>query len=211
MVGKQRFLQRVFYALLASLLAITTAQAQGTTDEPSVAVARIDFDDTDFGGASPEDWIRVRVELEAQRNPNPESKTPNWVDDIEVTLNLAYQDRDNDREFHCYRSEATILTLEIGERRPIFFYLPWDIVERDNFDREPFGYLVELRVGGEELPITKDNTSRTINKREALEGFRSIMQQNAPNNEGVLRPQYLVYPEREHSQSPTFKRIEEQP
>jgi len=198
-------------ALIFSIL-VTTSFTYAQSRRDAVEVTKLRFDDTDLDGKSAEKWMRVEIELTARGQITETPRNEDWVDDIEVTFSAVFKTEDGPIPYVAYESSMTILTLEIGEDRPIFFYLPWDIVERDNFAREPFGWEVKLSVGGQEIPLSKQNTrnriSKTISSTELLESYRNLVAENAPRSEGSLRPQYLVEWEDVREESPTLRRYD---
>jgi len=199
-----------FHLLAAVALAVAffapQADAQSRQKLP-VIVTDTDFEDYDLG--APDDWIRYGIELRAQENPTDEDA--DWVNNIKVTFSIAYEDSENAGTFHWYQSEVEILTLEIAKERSIYFYLPWDIVERDNLPDDPYGWTIELSVDGRRLPLQTENFSRTIGSQEVLTSFQNGVQQNAEKNAGALRPQYFVPMQRDHLESPTLKRYDNLP
>ena len=73
------------------------------------------------------------------------------------------------------------------------FYLPPEIVKRDQITGDLRFYLVELFVDGKALPLTKYHVpSATLSKPEIVESFRGKVSSESGVNDGILLPQYLT-------------------
>lgn len=192
---------------LASLIALTLLPAAlpAQADAP-LKVNRVKFNNN----VNPFDWNNMEIELEAQRTPGTASE---YVDDIEVTVTLAYE-QDDAEGFLMFRSSVEIITLQVGDSRLITFWLPYDVVERYDLDNEPKYWIVDLSVAGQVLPVEisdkGERFSRNITTPQVLSSFRSRADAEASANDGVLRPQYLSpYPPQTREPA-AYRRSEEQ-
>ena len=105
-------------------------------------------------------------------------------------------------EFSYYRSSATVLTLEVGSPRSVYFYLPGDIVKRDRLKMQPDYYYVQLDVAGTEVPLFNEagrlnpDMLGAVHKmfvtKKDFDGARDLADRGANANTGMLRPQFLV-------------------
>lgn len=202
---------------MAFCLSVSGAFAQAAKDanagKSPVTVRSVHFDPVKIGGQK-NDWIRMQVEVQANFNPETKVATEEkagkrpankqWVDKIKVTATqifkpLAAKDA---TEFSYYRSSATILTMEIGSPRSVYFYLPGDIVKRDRLKMQPDYYYVQLEVAGTEVPLfseagrlNPDMLSAVhkmfVNKKD-FDGARDQADRGVSANAGMLRPQYMV-------------------
>jgi hypothetical protein len=149
----------------------------------------------------------MQVEVSASYNPDPKALNKSWVDKVKLTVTQVYKTKSQKAEdWNYYRSTVTILTLKVNQPRSVSFYLPGDIVKRDNLRKEPDYYFVQVEAGGNEEPLfdAKGNViteqSRAIShdfaKKATFDGAKDVADRCAGNTSGILRPQYLVnYPE----------------
>ncbi|MEY4306999.1 MAG: hypothetical protein RJA95_367 [Verrucomicrobiota bacterium] len=209
----------VFASLTAFCLSVCfvsaqAAKADGAASSKSpVTVRSVHFDPVKIGNQKNE-WIRMQVELQA--NFNPETKVSaeekagkkaankQWVDKIKVTVTEIFKplSAKDATEFSYYRASATVLTMEIGSPRSVYFYLPGDIVKRDRLKMQPDYYYVQLDVGGNEVPLFSEAGrinpdmlaavhKQFVNKKD-FDGARDLADRGASANAGMLRPQYMV-------------------
>ncbi|MEY3492132.1 MAG: hypothetical protein RL309_1260, partial [Verrucomicrobiota bacterium] len=139
------------FCLSVPLVSAQAPTAAGNAGKSPVIVRSVHFDPVKIGGQK-NDWIRMQVELQA--NFNPETKVAPaeqaskraankmWVDKVKVTVTQIFKPltAKDATEFSYYRSSATVLTLEIGSPRSVYFYLPGDIVKRDRLKMQPDYY-----------------------------------------------------------------------
>jgi len=211
----------VFASLMAFCLSVTCVLAQAnkaeggaaTSGKSPVYVRSVHHDPVKIGGQK-NDWIRMQVELQANFNPETKvavdekagKRAPNkqWVDRIKVTVTQIFKplSAKDATEFSYYRASATVLTLEVGAPRSVYFYLPGDIVKRDRLKMQPDYYYVQLEVGGTEVPLYNETGrlspdmqgavhKQFVNKKD-YDGARDLADRGVGSNAGMLRPQYLV-------------------
>ena len=208
----------VFASLMAFCLFVPLVSAQaptaaGNAGKSPVIVRSVHFDPVKIGGQK-NDWIRMQVELQA--NFNPETKVTAaeqaskraankmWVDKVKVTVTQIFKPltAKDATEFSYYRASATVLTLEIGSPRSVYFYLPGDIVKRDRLKMQPDYYYVQVDVGGTEQPLFTEagrpvpDMANAMHKmfidKKAFDVARSEADRAVNANNGMLRPHYLV-------------------
>lgn len=193
--------------ILFGVFALIAGQLFGQTPvaapRPPVAVRDVKFMQTKIGGQE-HSWNRMQVELMANGFSDPKFSSKRWVDKVKVTVTQIYQtDSKNFEDWNYYRSTATVLTLEVNKPRSVLFYLPGDIVKRDNLRKEPDFYFVQLEVGGTELPIfdapsgqlVPDQSKAVhtkISKKALFDPAKDAADRGVVNTPGVLRPQYLL-------------------
>jgi len=201
------------YCLSVSLVSAQATKAEGATGKSPVSVRSVHFDPVKIGGQKNE-WIRMQVELQA--NFNPETKVAaedkvgkraankQWVDKVKVTVTQIFKPvaAKDAAEFSYYRSSATVLTMEIGSPRSVYFYLPGDIVKRDRLKMQPDYFYVQLDVGGTEVPLfneagrlTPDMLAavpKTLASKKDFDGAREQADRGVNANAGMLRPQFMV-------------------
>jgi hypothetical protein len=210
----------VFASLMAFCLSVSFVSAQATkaeggapTSKNPVNVRSVHFDPVKIGGQKNE-WIRMQVELQA--NFNPETKVAaeekagkraannKWVDKVKVTVTQIFKPltAKDATEFSYYRASATVLTLEVGSPRSVYFYLPGDIVKRDRLKMQPDFFYVQLDVGGTEVPLFNEAgrlspdmlaaVHKQISTKKEFDGARDLADRGVTANAGMLRPQFMV-------------------
>lgn len=214
-----------FQAVCALLLAMvslsplsyaqtTTAGAGATataTGKSAVFVRSVTFQQTKLGGqVNP--WNRMQIEIQANtaKEGQPaagEAKgapvNKKWVDKVKVTVTQIYKSASaKPEEWNYYRSSATVLTIEVNQPRSVLFYLPGDIVKRDNLKKEPDYYYVQLEVGGKEeelfnaagmiLPDQKWAVHKDLSTKAKFDPAKDAADRGVVNTPGILRAQYLV-------------------
>lgn len=180
-------------AALAGLLVPETAVAQ--TD--AAAGAAVEVRSVKFAMVRPElggdAWLETQVEVNVIPDPGA-GVYGRFADRVQATLLLSVRKRDNDLAF--FRASAEAVSLEAG-RAMFRFYLPPEILRREQINTDPHAYAVELAVGGRVQPITPSAVSselRTGDPQRAaalIRTFKDRVAQAAPRNDGVLVPQYL--------------------
>lgn len=210
----------VFASLMAFCLSVSLVSAQATKAEggaPSgknpVSVRAVHFDPVKIGNQKNE-WIRMQVELQAFFNPETKvaaeekagKKAANkmWVDKVKVTVTQIFKplSAKDATDFSYYRASATVLTMEVGSPRSVYFYLPGDIVKRDRLKMQPDYYYVQLDVGGTEVPLFSEAgklspdmlaaVHKQISTKKEFDGARDLADRGVTANAGMLRPQYMV-------------------
>ncbi len=176
-------------ALLFSVVAPASAQ---TAAPAPIEVNTVRFNTVRSGSSS---WYEAEIEVQP-KGPQPVDNR-NFINRVKVTLNLgifsvkAPQSAKVPDTF--YRASAEAVAVEATGGKTVFrFYLPPEIVKRDQITGDQRFYLVELFVDGKALPLTKSNVSSTMNSSALVEGFRNKASSEAGANDGILLPQYLT-------------------
>lgn len=217
-----------FYRLVAlcGILLLSTsafAQQQPAAGKAAVEVKAVRFAQTKVSNTVLVPMTRVEVQLLAKENAklleDPKALVPNknWVDKIKVTVTLAYEVAAAKKSsaggavgaedrYAFYRSSVTIMTMEKNTTGSVFFYLPGEIVKRDQLKQEPYAYSVDLEVDGTSLPPSKTSVSRLLLSETQYKGFKEMADRGVLNTTGVLRPQYLVATEALPATTPTLIR-----
>lgn len=191
--------------LAVAVSAISSTFAQTATPPPSVDVAAVRFKTANGG------WYET--EIEVQGRPGSAIENRNFINRVKVTLNLgifSVKAPDGAKiPDTYYRASAEAVAIEATGGRTVFrFYLPPEIVKRDQISGPQRFYLVELAVAGQPLPLTKNHFPvSTFATPDIVESFRSKVASEASSNEGVLLPQHLT-PFAFNGASPSFIRVE---
>ena len=189
LVGEMRFrklllIQFFYWATFFSFSSPIEAQ------QDPVQLSRVKFGRIKIEGMR-DDWLEIEFRLKGGRSRKIDISNPRFVNRVGVVLNLAFVSNSSGRQrSHFFRSEVLFSTLEAGDDRSIFFYLPPEVVDRDRLPAEPFAYLVELSIGGKELPVRKDHLSSNLNDLKRMGNFRLRVTRDAIENEGNLLPIY---------------------
>lgn len=122
-----------------------------------------------------------------------------------------------------YKASATALTLEANVPRSIFFYIPADIVKRDDIvNPRPDVAYVALEMDGQEIPVLNDKgalhggsfgvlfggpLAGKVDKTN-LDKVREIADRATRDTDGVMRPQNLItgFIDTDWKNSPEFVR-----
>lgn len=183
-------------ALAALILAGITPTAQAQEDRAPVRVQRVNFNNN----VNPTKDSNIVIQLRAQSQPDPEAINKDYVDNIRVVATLGYSpggvSRDDVENLVFYRSEVEIATLKINDNRSLAFWLPYDIVTRDRYNREADYWIIEIFVNGEQVPPNRDQVSRSLlrgnDPAANLAGFKGLAEGKITQTDGILRPTYLT-------------------
>ena len=156
------------------------------------------FDQIRSRGAGGGTWMMAAMELVPNANPIPQARNKEFLEDVELTLSLAY-DRgagaDGKPQFDFYSSRVRIAIIKARERLPLHFFIPGYIVERDRLPREPKYWAVEISIGGIPQEASANTVSREYKTPQMLKflpSFLGKVAQEGRPNEGLLMPEYLA-------------------
>lgn len=108
--------------------------------------------------------------------------------------------------YRYYKASATVLTLEANTPRSVFFYIPPEIVKRDNITNpRPDVAYVTLEVDGKEVPtVTEAGVPYTGTfgvlfsgalggiTKDRLDKVKEVADRTTRDTSGVMRPQNLI-------------------
>lgn len=185
---KDRFSRLVVFSIAAviwpGLFSFVSAQS-------TVAGATVEIRSVQFNSARPPNggdaWLEAVVELNIF-TAGDSGAYARFADRVRISLSLSVRKRGDGFEF--FRSSAEAVSLEAG-RAAVRFYLPPEIVAREQISSDPFAYLVEVALGGR--PVGGDGgalASSVLSSPEVLRNFKDRVAQAAPLNDGILVPQY---------------------
>lgn len=163
---------------------VSRLAAQPAAAAPEVSVNSVRFSQVrpGFGG---DPWLEALVELEVRGGPGGDYSR--FVDRVQVSLSLSVRKRDGGFDF--FRASAEAVSLEVG-RAAIRFYLPPEIVRREQINSDPVAYAVELVAHGVAMPPGPDALSSVLRSETAMRSFKDHVVRMAPLNDGVLVAQY---------------------
>ncbi|MBT4225888.1 MAG: hypothetical protein HOD72_15660 [Opitutae bacterium] len=198
----------VFIACLWSAPIFGQAQKNSTVAAPkpldklpagTIAISRdVTFDIIRSRGAGGGTWSTAFMELVPNQNPDPKARNPEFLEEVELSLHLAYEmapDATGKKAYDFYSSKVRIAILKARERVPLSFFLPGYIVERDRLPREPKYWAVEISISGipqETSPNLVCRDYKTPQMLKFLPSFLGKVAQEGRRTEGLLMPQYLT-------------------
>ncbi len=97
----------------------------------------------------------------------------------------------SERRTEHYRAEAECAALEAG-RIDVRFYIPPEIVKRDQLHTDPKFWLIEVTASGRAQAPGRVSASPALANPEARKNFQQRATTNATPNDGLLLPQYLT-------------------
>ncbi|MEO6244339.1 MAG: hypothetical protein ABIQ12_02800 [Opitutaceae bacterium] len=139
----------------------------------------------------PGTWVEADITL----NVRPAPGTPGvMVSRVKVALLAGFELpalAGGDRRLEHYRAEAECVALESG-RASVRFYLPPELVKRDQLHGDPKYWGIEIAVAGRPLPASRAAYSTTLSNAEQRKNFQAKAGAAAVANDGVMVPQYLT-------------------
>ena len=136
-------------------------------------------------------WYEADVALEVRPTPSTSGR---MVARVRVTLTLGFElpaPTGGERRTEFYRADAECVALETG-RADVRFYLPPELVKRDQLHGDPKFWGVELAAGGRTLPAGRASYSPSLPAAEARKNFQTRAAAAVAANDGLLQPQYLT-------------------
>lgn len=178
----------LFSGVFISLISLGLFAVSAGAEEDPVSVSRVQFRRDRLDGMR-EDWIEIEVEVAGGRNRSPNARDPRFSGRVRAVLNLAYAAGSRDaKEFRYFQCDVTIPTIEQGEKRKLFFYLPPEVIKRDRLSREPEAFLIELFVDEKAVPTRREHVSSNLSDASRVSNFRSRVSLGAKENDGILVP-----------------------
>ena len=176
----------IFLLTLVSLIgSVSSLTAQENL--PVEVVGNVDF----RSKLAPHGWNAVFVDIRANKNISKEAINSQYVDNVKLIFTAGYKLLRGPKKFSYYQTEVSIATLEQGKTKRLAFFMPADIVERDDLDREPDFWTVDFEVNGELLGMEKNRTSSSIKDAKTLEQFKSAYGSEIIATQGIMVPAHL--------------------
>lgn len=178
------------YRFLHLLVCAWALGAAATAWAQEVEVANVRFTMLRSPLGNTGNWLETEVQLNAR--PIPGSPGP-MVSRVRVAVLLGYElpaAAGAERRVEHYRAEAECVALEPG-RSSVRFYLPPEVVKRDNLRSEAKYWTVDLVVGGRPVASTRGSASVSLPTPETRRNFQTRAGAAAAGNDGILLPQFL--------------------
>ncbi len=177
-------------ALLLTGAGIVRSSAQTPAGPVLVEVDNVRFD-SNIRGLNPGDnWYEIAIEVDAK--PDKPKGTNRHVNRVRATLSLGIEGvgADGQPGFTFYRASAEAVAIEQG--KSVFrFYLPPEVVKRDNIRGDAKFYAVDIEAEGKPQPPSRKSVSSSFTAA-SLQSFISRVSSEAGANDGILQPQYLT-------------------
>ncbi len=173
-----------------------------------VEVAAVRFNSVHAPGNGAGNWLEADVAL----NVRPPAAAPGqMVSRVKVSLLVGFELpalAGGERRIEHYRADAECVALEAG-RADVRFYLPPELVKRDQLHGDPKYWGVELAANGRVLPAARNAYAPALATPDARKNFQSRGAAAAAANDGLLLPQYLTpFAEEYPRATPSFVRRE---
>lgn len=178
------------------------------TNAQEVEVTSVKFTNLRAPTGSIGNWLEADIAL----NVRPPAGSPGqMVSRVRVALLIGFElpaPAGGDRRIEHYRADVECVALEAG-RADVRFYLPPELVKRDQLHGDPKYWGIELAVAGKPVPAARLAYSATLPGVEQRKNFQTRGSQLAAANDGILQPQYLTPFRHEYPRTtPTFVRKE---
>lgn len=174
-----------FFRVLVCLSAVVAGAAAWAQE---VEVANVRFT-TRAPLGSTGNWLEMEVQLNA-RPVLPSA----MVSRVKVAVMLGFElpaSAGADRRVEHYRAEVECVALEPG-RAAVRFYLPPEVVKRDQLRSDAKYWTVDLSVAGRPVTAGRVSASTTLSAPDARRNFQTRAGTVAAANDGILLPQYLT-------------------
>ena len=170
---------------LVFLCVVAAASAQ------PVEVTSVKFINVRAPNGSAGTWLEAAIALSVKPAPGSPAQ---MVSRVRVSLLLGFElpgPAGGERRLEHFHAEAECVALEPG-RADIRFYLPSEIVKRDQLHGDPKYWGIELSVDGKVLPAGRAAFATALASAEQKKSFQKRAVAAAVANEGILLPQYLT-------------------
>jgi hypothetical protein len=141
--------------------------------------------------ASGANWYEADVALDVRPGPGAPGR---MVSRVRVALVAEFElpgVAGGERRTESFRAEAECVALDAG-RADVRFYLPPELVKRDQLHGDPRWWGVEVAVGGRPVPPGRASYSGNLATPDARKNFQTRAAAAAAANDGLLQPQFLT-------------------
>jgi hypothetical protein len=165
--------------------ALATARSQ------EVEVITVKFTNVRAPTGSTGTWLETDITL----NAKPVTGNPSqMVSRVRVALLLGFELpalAGGERRLEHYRADAECVALEPG-RANVRFYLPPELVKRDQLHGDPKYWGIELAVAGRALAAARAAYAAPLATVDQRKNFQTRAGAAAAANDGILQPQFLT-------------------
>jgi hypothetical protein len=156
-----------------------------------VEVMSVRFTNLRAPNGTPGNWLEADVALNVRPPPGSPGQ---MLSRVKVALLCAFELpalAGGERRLEHYRAEAECVALETG-RADVRFYLPPEVVKRDQLHGDPKYWGVEISAGGRPVAAARASYSNSLASVEARRNFQAKGGAAAAANDGILQPQFLT-------------------
>lgn len=186
---------RPLYRFVLSVLTWTAALGLAAVPIPRAAAQEVEVTSVKFSNlraptGATGNWYEAAIALEVRPPPSTPGR---MVSRVRVTLTLGFElpaPAGGERRIEFYRADAECVALEAG-RADVRFYLPPELVKRDQLHGDPKYWGVELAAGGRAVTASRASYSNTLPAPDTRKNFQTKATAAAPANDGELVPQFL--------------------
>jgi hypothetical protein len=165
--------------------------AAAAVSTPEVEVTTVKFTNVRAPTGSNGTWLEADITLNVHATPGTPGQ---MVSRIRVALLLGFElpaVAGGERRLEHYRADAECVALEPG-RAEVRFYLPPELVKRDQLHGDPKFWGIELSVGGRALQPARAAYVAALATPEQRKNFQTRGGTAAAVNDGILQPQFLT-------------------
>jgi hypothetical protein len=184
----------VLALLTLGLALISSFRADAQISSTPILPAQVEVRAVNFSYArlSSDSWIESEIQLDVK--PKGKSVSGEFVNRVKVILSLGCEATDNKglKRLVMYRAQTELISLEGGKPAIIRFYLPPEIVKRDNLRADTKYFVIELEANGEIQKPVKASVANDFTTPDSIKNFLNKVASEASANEGILMPQYLT-------------------
>lgn len=176
---------------LILLLAASCALFAAAEAQEVVEVTTVKFTNVRAPTGSNGTWLETDITLNVRPVPGNPSQ---MVSRVRISLLLGFElpaPTGGERRLEHYRAEAECVALEPG-RANIRFYLPPELVKRDQLHGDPKYWGIEIAVGGRPLLPARAAYVGALSTPEQRKNFQTRGSVAAAANDGILQPQFLT-------------------
>ncbi len=180
------FTARLVSLVLVGFALVVSSSAQAQEAE----VSSVKFANVRTPTGSTGNWYEADIALEVRPPPSAPGR---MISRLRVTLTVGFElpaPAGGERRIEFYRANAECVALEAG-RANVRFYLPAELVKRDQLHGDPKFWAVELGLGGRTLNVGKNSYATSLASADTRKNFLSRATTAAAANDGAMVPQYL--------------------
>lgn len=136
-------------------------------------------------------WMEADVQLNVRPGP---TAPRDIVSRVRVSILIGFELpalAGGERRIEHYRADAECVALDAG-RSDVRFYLPAELVKRDQLHGDPKYWGVELAVAGKVLQASRNAYSSSLHSADQRKNFQTRGGAAAAANDGLFQPQYLT-------------------
>jgi hypothetical protein len=154
-------------------------------------------------------WLEAEIAVNVRPAPgSPAQMTSRVRVALLIAFELPAAAAGGERRLEYYRADAECVALEPG-RANLRFYLPPELVKRDQLHGDPRYWGAEVTVAGRPIPPGRAAYAAALATPEQRTNFQARGAPAAAGNDGLLLPQYLTPFAHEYARAtPSFVRRE---